>query len=266
MLLSPPRGALVLLAVMVAGCSDSRSVGPRGTPDRDGTPDLLVDAALLSSSVTFGTETIEAGSCTSIEGNIAPGRYRTLRFTVGTPNIGDADAYIGDPLAHIDPNGDGNYADSDGLFEFAPCHGHFHYRRYATYELVPVLAGGGLGTPVRARKIGFCMQDSEPYLPDIPTSAWVYRRCGTPQRSGEQGIAVGWSDVYDKDLDGQFFLLDEPAAPIAPGPHLLRVTVNPPYLRQPGDPCPVSENNGACRLFAERDYANNVAEIPVTIP
>ncbi len=265
MLVQPRRIALVLALAAVAACSDRRSVGPRGVPDRDGTPDLIVDQALLSSSLTFGTETIRDGSCTSIEGNIPPGTYHTLRFSVATPNIGDADAYIGDPLVHIDPNGDGSYDDSDGLFEFAPCHGHFHYRRYATYELLPVLPGGGLGAPIRARKIGFCMQDSEPYLPDVESSAWVYRRCGTPRQSGNQGIAVGWSDVYDKDLDGQFFLLDDPVTPIAPGPHVLRITVNPAYTRGPGDPCPTADG-AECRVFTESNYANNVTEIPVTIP
>ncbi len=259
------RGALAAAFVLLAGCSDSRSTGPGGQQDLDGTPDLLVDAALLQSSVRIANENIAAGSCTSIEGHIAPGTYRTLRFSVSTPNVGDADVFIGDPRAHIDPNGDGNFADSDGLFEFAACHNHFHYRRYATYELFPVLQDGSLGAPIRARKIGFCMQDSEPFQPGIGSSEWVYRQCGNPNRPGNQGIAVGWTDVYDRTLDGQFFLLTDPAAPVPNGSYALRVTVNPPFVREPGDPCPVLDGTGLCRVFEESNYGNNVAEIRLTI-
>jgi len=43
---------------------------------------------------------------------------------------------VGDPLAHIDPNGDGDFKDSDGLFEYAPCHNHFHYKHYATSRVI----------------------------------------------------------------------------------------------------------------------------------
>ena len=96
----------------------------------------------LQHSWTLGSDYVEAGSCTSIEYGITPGTHRVLRFTVSTPNIGDADAVVGDPLAHVDPNHDGDFSDSDGLFEYAPCHNHFHYKHYATYELLPVLAGG----------------------------------------------------------------------------------------------------------------------------
>jgi hypothetical protein len=101
---------------------------------------------------------VEAGSCTSIEYGITPGIHRVLRFTVSTPNIGDADAVVGDPLAHVDPNHDGDFSDSNGLFAYTSCHNHFHYKHYATYELLPVLQGGALGAPIFARKRGFCMR------------------------------------------------------------------------------------------------------------
>ena len=253
-----------MLCVAVASCSDSRSTGPRGAPDRDGTPDLIVDEGVLESSVRFATETISQGSCTSVEGNIPPGTYRTMRFSVSTPNIGDADVFIGDPRGHIDPNGDGDFADSDGLFDFAACHNHFHYRRYATYELFQVNSDNSLGPAMRASKIGFCMQDSEPYRDGIGRSEWVYRQCGSPTQAGNQGLATGWTDIYDRTLDGQFFLLNDPRAPVPPGRYALRVTVNPGFVRDPGDPCPVVVD-GLCHVFAESNYSNNVAEIRLTI-
>jgi hypothetical protein len=255
---------VLILSGMLGACSDNRA-GPRGTPDLDGTPDLIVEQAVLQSSLRIATETIAAGSCTSVEGGIPPGTYRTVRFSVSTPNIGDADVFIGDPRAHIDPNGDGIFDDSDGLFEFASCHNHFHYRRYARYELFPVNPDNSLGTPIRARKIGFCMQDSEPFLDGIDGSEWVYRQCGSPARAGNQGLAVGWTDIYDRSLDGQFFLLNDPGAPVPPGPYALRVTVNPAFVRAPSDPCPVTDVAGLCRVFAESNYENNVAEIRLRI-
>jgi hypothetical protein len=259
------RGATLIALLVLFACSDSRSTEPGGNQDLDGTPDLIVDGTLLQSSMRIAQETIDAGSCTSLEGNIPPGRYRTLRFSVSTPNVGDADVFIGDPRAHIDPNGDGNFADSDGLFEFAACHNHFHYRRYAVYELFPVLQDGSFGAPIRARKIGFCMQDSEPFESGIGSNEWVYRQCGNPDRPGNQGIAVGWTDVYARNLDGQFFLLTDPSVPVPPGPYALRVTVNPGFVREGGDPCPVTDGTGLCRVFEESDYGNNVAEIRLTI-
>ncbi len=63
-----------------------------------------MDSAKLAWSWTLGSYVVEAGSCTSIEYGITPGTHRVLRFTVGTPNIGDADAVVGDPLAHVDPS------------------------------------------------------------------------------------------------------------------------------------------------------------------
>ena len=41
------------------------------------------------------------------------------------PNIADADVLVGSPLKHMDPNGDGDFADQDRLYEYATCHGYF---------------------------------------------------------------------------------------------------------------------------------------------
>ena len=153
------------VAVALFACSkDSATASDHGIPDLNGLANFIVDSARLASSWTIGSDNVEAGSCTSIEYGITPGTHRVLRFTVSTPNIGDADAVVGDPLAHIDPNHDGDFSDSDGLFEYAPCHNHFHYKHYATYELLPVLEGGALGAPILARKRGFCLDDSEPRI------------------------------------------------------------------------------------------------------
>jgi hypothetical protein len=237
-------------------------------PDLDGTPDLIVDAAKLGSSWVMYNENIPPG-CTAEEGEVTPGEHRTLRFTVSTPNIGTADVYIGDPNKHFDPNGDGNPADSDGLYELATCHNHLHFRNYAKYELIPVQPDGSLGTPVTAAKRGFCMIDIAPYGSDETSpKAWVYRSCGRPaigafpEIPGNQGIATGYADVYTKWLAGQFFVVDNVPA----GPYVIRITVNPPFTPQNGEVCPHTDGLGFCHMLKELTYANNVGEVRITIP
>jgi len=104
--------------------------------DLDGTPDLIVDSKDLATSWVVYDQELKESFCTLQEGGVPPGTHRVLRFTVTTPNIGDADIAIGDPNKHWDPNGDGNGSDSDGLYENDACHRHFHFRNYATYSIL----------------------------------------------------------------------------------------------------------------------------------
>jgi hypothetical protein len=94
----------------------------------------LVGTDLVSEigNVCFAKENI-GHVCSAEEGNVTPGVRRIVRFTVMTPNIGSADINLGDPNKHIAAN--------DGLYEFASCHNHYHFRHYATYELVAVRRG-----------------------------------------------------------------------------------------------------------------------------
>ncbi|HEU0076687.1 MAG TPA: hypothetical protein VFQ76_03500, partial [Longimicrobiaceae bacterium] len=192
------RGKAVILGVLAAlsvtACETGRS-GEMLTPDAPqlrlgeqdlvGMPDLVVDAVKLASSWTITDEYLSPNLCSVQEGDVPPGDRRLLRFTVETPNQGDADVFIGDPRTHIDPNGDGSYADSDGLYELDGCHGHFHFRNYAIYEMFPVGPDGVLGASVKARKRGFCMIDTTPFsnVNGQPKER-VYYNCGTPTIPG----------------------------------------------------------------------------------
>jgi hypothetical protein len=269
--------ALLVCATLAAGACDSVETGLAtpgraqeglGVPDLVGMPDLVVDAARLASSWVITDEFLSSNLCSVQEGDVPPGDRRLLRFTVETPNQGDADVAIGDPRKHIDPNGDGNYSDSDGLYILDGCHGHFHFRNYATYELLPLNADGSLGTAVKARKRGFCMIDTTPYSNDNgQPKERVYYNCGTPTRAGNQGISVGYSDTYVKALAGQYFVLDDPNEPVPPGNYILRITVNPAFTPAAGEPCPVLDPaTGKCHNFAESSYTNNVGQITLTIP
>ncbi|HTK56810.1 MAG TPA: lysyl oxidase family protein [Gemmatimonadales bacterium] len=221
-----------------------------------GLPDLIVDARRLAASWAVYDQSFPSTSCSVQESEMSPGDHRVLRFTVSTPNVGTGDVYVGDPLAHMAAN--------DGLFEYAACHAHLHFRNYATYELVDP-AGQRI---LLAAKRGFCMLDVARYkTPGGPKPGkWRYRSCGTLTTPGDQGISPGWADVYDKQLDGQFFVLDEAGAPVPPGNYVIRITVNPPFVCGTEDDARPRDAQGMCHNFAEANYDNNVGEAPITVP
>ena len=256
------RITLVVGLAVLAGCNSlerttatSQPEQPRfassgGVPDLDGLPDLTVDAKKLDHSWLIRSE--DASQCSIVEGGITAGTHSVLRFTATTPNIGTADVFVGDPLQHVAAN--------DGMFEYALCHDHFHFRHYATYELISVETGA----VVQAAKRGFCMVDVQPAAgPDGPAGGKAtYDNCGTRSTPGFQGISAGWADSYNRVLDGQYFVIDG----LAPGDYVLRVTVNPPFVCGDADAARPRDAAGMCHMFEESDYGNNVGEATVTIP
>jgi hypothetical protein len=268
-------GAAALLTIgTVAACE--RAVGGLSAPERIsqasqqdlvGTPDLVVDTRAMASSWVVKEEEFIDGQCSVEEGNIPTGTHRSLRFSVLINNIGDADLYVGDPLAHMDPNGDGNFSDSDKLFEFASCHAHFHFRNYATYEIIRVNADGSRGAAVQARKRGFCMLDTTPYAQSgTAPKGRYYTNCGNLTIHGNQGISTGFGDMYFKSLPGQLFLLTDPNEPVPPGRYIIRVTANPAFAQTAGEVCPAKDSQGLCHMFKEQRYDNNVGEVLIEVP
>lgn len=219
-------------------------------------PDLIVRGDVLAHQWMVRDEQI-GNVCSAEEGNVTPGLRRLVRFTVMTPNIGSADINIGDPNDHV--------AAGDGLFEFASCHNHYHFRHYATYELI-----GASGYVWKAAKRGFCMLDTDPnpaYFGQ-PARSPQFRSCGAVGIPGNQGISHGWADTYRFFLGGQYFVLDggdgQPAVP--PGNYSIRITVNPPFTTEPGEACPHTDTLGFCHQLPESDYTNNVTVVPIYIP
>jgi len=225
-----------------------------------GLPDLIVDQAALRQHWVVRVEDLAATFCSVEEGGITPGTHTLLRFTVSTPNIGDADLVLGDPNDHIAAN--------DGLYEFATCHQHFHFKHYTLYELIDP----NTGHVWRAAKRGFCMIDVEKYgaYPGSNNNTRNFLACGAPGEAGNQGISKGWADTYVWKLGGQFFVLDggdgQDVVPL--GNYIIRITVNPGFQPLPGEPCrfPDPLNPGVCHQLPESDFANNVAQITITIP
>jgi hypothetical protein len=126
----------------------------------------------------------------------------------------------------------GDPDDNEGIFVYSDCHQHDHFESYADYQLLD--AAGNVVAP--GRKQAFCLLDWEQFD-------------ATGQQNGQydcgyQGISKGWADVYGTYLDCQF--LDVTGVP--PGDYTLRVSLNNQHL------------------LAEKDYTNNVTEIPITFP
>src|SRR4026208_461936 len=94
--------------------------------DLTGLPDLIVDSKATQNNWVTRVEDFPAEFCSVVEGDVNPGTHKVIRFTVTTPNVGNADVFVGNPRDHIAAN--------DGLFELATCHAHYHFQHYAEYR------------------------------------------------------------------------------------------------------------------------------------
>jgi len=225
-------------------------------------PDLIVREDVLAYQWVVRDENLPATACSVIEGDVTPGLHRLVRFTVMTPNVGDTDINLGDPNDHI--------AAGDGLYELATCHRHYHFRHYALYELIDPATG----FVWRAAKRGFCMLDTDPnpaYMGQPPRSP-QFRSCGAVGIAGNQGISAGWADTYRFFLAGQYFVLDggDSQPPVPPGDYIIRITVNPGFIPQPGESVEFASADplhpGTYHQLFESNYENNVGEFAVAIP
>ena len=257
--MSKIRSLLILFALCVAVGITWMAYASKGSATLVNGPNLSVRSDVLGSQWTVRDENIPAGSCTAIEGNVTPGVRKLVRFTVMTPNTGNQDVFVGDPNEH--------FAANDGLFEFATCHNHFHFRHYALYELVDPRTN----KVWRAAKRGFCMLDTDPNpvpVGGVPPGPGKYRSCGAIGIPGNQGISPGWADTYRFLLPGQFFILDggDGQAEVPPGDYVIRITVNPPFVPERGEPCPNRDPQGFCHQLPETNYSDNVGTTTISIP
>ncbi len=180
-------------------------------------PDLIPWAPVLQPRIE--TNTFQTNDCNVIEGLVQAGTRRLLRFTTETRNIGEEDVKLGSPVGNP-------------LFEFAPCHGHYHFIGYAAYRLL----GTNDAVVATGAKVGFCLEDV--YRWDTEANNNFKYTCDN------QGIQSGWSDVYSESLPGQWIDITEVPA----GDYTLEITVN--WLQK----------------IAESDYSNNTIRVPVAIP
>jgi len=152
---------------------------------------------------------------------------KLLRYALRARNLGPDDLVLGDPGCpdcHDYPGA----ACANPLFVCSLSHGHPHFESFAQAELrdandVVVAAG---------RKVSFCLIDTECAAPQFTTC-------------GYQGITAGCADVYEAGLPCQY--IDLTGVSIGPGPHTLRVHLDPDDR------------------FAEPDESNNAVDQTVRV-
>jgi hypothetical protein len=234
--------AVVVATAAVAGCSGPDEVIPpivldappadsaeidadlpidarTDAPDdgRPALPDMVLMENLMMGSIQIQDMSFDANSCEIMEGCVgAPGLRRLLRFTTITGNIGTGDLYFGPP-------------ESNPLFEYSTCHGHYHFSGYADYEL-----RDNNSVVVSGHKQAFCLLDTLQITPGAPGP---YYTCAN------QGIGAGWADSYPNFLPCQWIDITG----LTPGAYTLRIRINPDMA------------------FEETDYSNNQLDIPVNI-
>src|SRR2546430_5549425 len=105
---TPLAAVAVIVAISTCTPSDSgRVAAPRIAAAHDGdfagAPDLIVDGKALEGSWVVYDQILKEGTCTLEEGGVLDPTvpHRVVRFTVNTPNIGDADIALGDPAVHV---------------------------------------------------------------------------------------------------------------------------------------------------------------------
>lgn len=181
-------------------------------------PDLTVSAEVAQRDMFISRGVFPEESCALQEGCVdGPGERRLLNFSTQTPNVGAMDVILGSPT-------------EESGFEYAECHGHYHFEGYAEYKLLGV-DGAVVAT---GHKQAFCLLDSAPVVPGSP---------GGVYHCGFQGISAGWSDIYGAGLDCQWVDITE----VPVGDYLLQITINPE------------------QIIEESNYDNNTVYVPVHI-
>jgi hypothetical protein len=122
------------------------------------------------------------------------------------------------------------------LFHYSECHDHYHFDEFARYQL-----RDGDSVIATGHKQAFCLLD---------TTSWAWPLALGQFDCANQGVSRGFSDFYESGLPCQWVdITDTP-----PGQYTLRISLNQP---RPGHAIPA---------LNERDYTNNVIDVPVVIP
>ena len=255
---------LLLQAALFAQTGPCGSIIP-GNP----LPDFVVDVNRLKADLVGTREKFSDTSCSLVEGFVSSkGNHDLVRFTAAFANVGFGDLVIGDP----------NYCPS--LYHLSECHGHFHFNDFAAYRLWTesgynnwVLlrdAGAPANAPVNdmllrnaaqagdllsGHKEGFCMIDDARYSSTAsPTKR--YTLCGGPGAPGNQGLQVGWEDIYAQTVDGQWVEADK----LHRGRYVLEVQSNPNHVLPEAN---YSNNYGAVVFDYVPPHGNQLAVITI---
>lgn len=243
--------------------ADSARVGTATTPDASDLEPLA--GALANHWLVF--RYILPGSCAVVEGCVtAPGWRRLLMFDASVRNVGRADMHIG-----LVDRGLGSALLAHNVYQYSPCHRHYHFRFYGDFRY---------GTDERqiGLKQAFCLQSTQRHFNDEHTSLITpYYDCSF------QGISTGWGDDYMAGLDCQWLDVTAYEIPAAGTSDLLSFEMNPDRFLCEGHPVEDAEgyqvfepttlvtedgkpiDRPVCEQ-AEGWDANNLAQLEVEIP
>ena len=200
-----------------------------GQVSGQGMPDLRIDAQRLAAGVTYEVGFFDGNACELQPADLcvrAPGTRKLLRFDVFAINQGPGDLVLGVPDdTTLLPDGSGK------MWTYSACHKHYHFNTFARYELrqrgetMPVLTG---------QKRSFCVEETQTAG---ATSARKY--CCRPECGNQQGVQVGWGDLYPSNLPCQWIDITDG---VPPGDYDLCVFLNTANILCDADP----SNNSAC--------------------
>lgn len=109
-----------------------------------------------------------------------------------------------------------------GSFINHPEHGHTHFEDFSHYKLRRITSTGGVGSIIaESNKVSFCLIDEDVYNSTLSNYRPYarYTSCNT----SIQGISVGWIDVYNRSLPGQWIDVTD----VEPGQYWLESTADP---------------------------------------
>jgi len=138
----------------------------------------------------------------------------------------------------------------DAAFTFHPQHNHWHFDKFAQYELYREDRGSLKSIGQTGRKTSFCIMDTaiEVSRPGTTPEEAYYDKC----RQDIQGMSVGWGDTYASHLYDQWVVLgDQGLHGLKDGKYVLRSVADPKNLLGEGGRNQNSErNNKAVKCFA----------------
>lgn len=162
-----------------AGLADSVRTGQITAPNA---PDLLVVGDDLDiNRVVY--RYFRDDDCAIAEGAVGgSGWRRLLQFDATLHNVGGQALHVGPVIAEDLEH---------HVFEYSPCHDHFHYSNYGTFQLRD-------RDDVTASKQAFCVQSTSRYSNNELSPFGHAYTCSF------QGIQAGWVDEYPAGLDVQW--------------------------------------------------------------
>lgn len=179
-----------------AESSGSSDTGPGGAlPDID----MSVVLEQTIESVFTDTAMFQKNACEVVDMCLlGSGERRLLHFDTITPNLGDADFYVGNPKNNPKVFG-------------VNCTGQSVYLDYANYRL---LSADGVEEVAVGHKAAFALIDVAPWTDDAGPAQYGF--------GDDMGISVGWVDIYNAGLPCQYVDITG----VASGDYLLEIHIN----------------------------------------